>query len=133
MKPYETERFVREKLGKMFGTRFRRAKLITGYDSGKRPQLHEFDIVSENTDIIGEIKSGKCSRGNHNLALVDCVYLDKVKASLKLMIFTNKELCEYFRYNSQGLISKDIRTILVIPTVDSDAIVVQTQRSLIAL
>jgi len=92
MKPCSIEKIVKEKLGEIFGTKFRKGKLITGYDSRKTPQLHEFDLISENMDIIGEIKSGKCTRTNDNLALVDCLYLTKIKARTKLMVFTDKEL-----------------------------------------
>jgi len=114
MKPLEIENLVREKLAEMFGTKFRKSKLITGYDSGKRPQIHEFDLVSENSEIIGEIKAGKCSRGNFSLALADCLYLSKVKARIKLMAFTDKGLYEYFKDHSEGLINSDIRPILVL-------------------
>jgi hypothetical protein len=66
-------------------------------------------------DIIGEIKSGKCTKTNCNLAVVDCVYLNKIKAQTKLMVFTDKELFDYFRNHSEGLIANDIRLILIIP------------------
>jgi len=127
MKPCSIEKLVREKLGEMFGTEFRKSKLITGHDSKKRPQLHEFDLISENMDIIGEIKSGKCTRTNYNLALVDCLYLSKIKARTKLMVFTDKELYEYFRDNSEGVISKDIRAILVLPYTDLKPIPLENQ------
>jgi ABC-type microcin C transport system duplicated ATPase subunit YejF len=127
MKPCSIEKLVREKLGEMFGTKFRKNKLITGYDSKKRPQLHEFDLVSENMDIIGEIKSGKSTRTNYNLALVDCLYLSKIKATTKLMVFTDKELYEYFRGNSEGVISKGIRAILVLPYTDLNVIPLKNQ------
>jgi hypothetical protein len=104
-------------LGEMFGSKFRKRRLVIGYDSKKRPKIHEFDFVSEDMEIIGELKSGQCSRTNYNLALVDCVYLNKVKASIKLMVFTNKSLYEYFKDNSEGVISKDIRVILITPNV----------------
>lgn len=118
MKPYKTERLVRDKLGEMFGTKFRKSKLIIGYDSKKRPQIHEFDLVSENMDIMGEVKSGKCSRTNYNLALVDCLYLSKIKARIKLMVFTDKELYKFFKDRSEGLIANDIRAILFTPHTD---------------
>jgi len=127
MKPCLIEKLVREKLGEMFGTKFRKSKLITGYDSKKRPQLHEFDLISENMDIIGEIKSGKCTRTNYNLALVDCFYLSKIKARTKLMVFTDKELYEYFRENSEGVITKDVRAILVLPYTDLKPIPIEKQ------
>lgn len=127
MKPCSIEKLAREKLGEMFGTKFRKNKLITGYDSNKRPQLHEFDLVSNDMDIVGEIKSGKCTRTNYNLALVDCLYLSRIKAKTKLMIFTDKELYEYFRDNSEGVISKDIRAILVLPYANSKQIPLENQ------
>lgn len=113
MKPHEIEEFVRDRLAEMYGMNFKRAKLVVGHDSGKRPQIHEFDLVSENVNIVGEIKSGRCSRTNPNLGLVDCVYLSKIKARTKLMIFTNKRLYGYFKQNSAGVVSKDIQAIFV--------------------
>jgi delta-aminolevulinic acid dehydratase/porphobilinogen synthase len=113
MKPQETEKLVRNKLAGMFGMSLRHGKLVIGHVPGKIPQIHEFDLVSENVEVVGEIKSGRCSRTNYNLALVDCVYLSKVKARTKLMVFTDKRLCEYFKQNSAGVVSKDIQVIHV--------------------
>jgi hypothetical protein len=113
MKPCEVEKTVRERLGEMYGTRFRKGKLIVGDRSRGEPQIHEFDLISENRIIIGEIKSGRCSITNFNLALVDCFYLSRVKAKVKLMVFTDKELYNYFRDKSRGLISSEVQTILV--------------------
>jgi hypothetical protein len=115
MKPLLIENNVRTKLGEMFGTEFTKGKLITGHDSKGKPKFHEFDLVSENTDIVGEVKSGRCTRRNYDLALVDCLYLSRIKAQIKLMVFTNKELYQYFTHNSEGIISKEIRPILVLP------------------
>lgn len=115
MNPNEIERLVRFKLGEMFGIKFKKGKLLVGHDSKKRPKIHEFDLISDDMNIIGEIKSGKCSRRNFSLALVDCFYLSKVEAQTKLMVFTDKELYEYFKDNSEGLISNNIRPILVVP------------------
>jgi hypothetical protein len=116
MKPYEVEKTVRERLGEMYGTRFRRGKLIVGDRSRGEPQIHEFDLISENRIIIGEIKSGRCSTTNFSLALVDCFYLSRVKAKVKLMVFTDKELYDYFRDKSRGLISSEVQTILFLLT-----------------
>jgi hypothetical protein len=113
MTPHEIEKFVRDKLAEMYGMSLRRGKLIVGRDSGRIPQIHEFDLVSENTDVVGEIKSGRCSRTNYNLALVDCVYLSKLKARRKLMVFTDKRLYGYFKQNSVGVVSKDIQILFV--------------------
>jgi len=115
MKPNEIENIIRDKLGEMFGKKFGKRKLVIGYDSARRPQIHEFDFVSESADIVGEIKSGKCSRRNYELALVDCMYLSKVEAKTKLMVFSDKNLYEYFKDRSEGIIGNDIRVILVLP------------------
>lgn len=123
MNQNEIEKFVRIKLEEMFGTTFKKRRLVIGYDSKKRPKIHEFDFVSEDMEIIGELKSGKCSRANYNLALVDCVYLSKVKANTKLMVFTDKDLYEYFKDNSEGVISKDIRVIFISPQLYSKQII----------
>jgi hypothetical protein len=112
MMAHEIEEFVRNKLAEIYGINFKRAKLVVGY-AGKRPQIHEFDLVSENVSMVGEVKSGRCSRANYNLALVDCVYLNKIKARTKLMVFTDRKLYEYFRQNSKGVVSKDIQTIFI--------------------
>ncbi len=124
MNAFDIEKIVRERLGEMFGTRFRKQRLVTGYDSNNLPQIHEFDIVSENADIIGEIKAGKCTSGNFSLALADCLYLSKMKARTKLMTFTDKELYEYFKKHSKGLISDDIQPILI-----TDAKLMTVERS----
>lgn len=107
----------------MYGMNLRRGKLVIGYDSGRRPQIHEFDLISESVNVVGEIKSGRCSRNNYNLSSVDCIYLSKTKARTKLMVFTNKRLYEYFRTNSAGIISKDIQAIFVDPEVLRQALV----------
>jgi|GEM_PF-3430997 len=117
MTPQELEKLVRDKLAEMYGMNLRRGKLVIGYDSGRRPQIHEFDLISESINVVGEIKSGRCSRNNYNLALVDCIYLSKTKARTKLMVFTDKRLYGYFRMNSAGIISKDIQAIFVDPEV----------------
>jgi hypothetical protein len=116
MKPYKIEKAVRGKLGEMFGSELRKRKLVIGYDSKKRPQIHEFDLTSDDMNIIGEIKAGKCCRRNYNLALVDCVYLDRVRAQTKIIVFTDKELYGYFKGNSEGVVSKDIQAILITPS-----------------
>lgn len=109
----EVERVVGKRLGEMYGTQFRKRKLIIGNRSKGEPQIHEFDLVSENGNIVGEVKSGMRSRTNYNLALVDCFYLSKIKANVKLMVFTDKELYNYFRDKSRGLVSDNVQPILV--------------------
>lgn len=113
MRPLDVEKAVRERLGEMYGTRFRKVKLIIGYKCKGEPQIHEFDLTSENRTIIGEVKSGKCTTTNCSLALTDCFYLSKVKSKVKLMVFTNKRLYELFKEKSRGLIGDNIQLLLL--------------------
>ena len=113
MRPFEVEDAVRLRLGRMFGTNFRKRKLQIGFSSKKMPQLHEFDVVSEDLDIIGEIKSGRLSGTNYSSAIADCVYLSRVKARMRLMVFTDEELYAHFRSRSEGVIDASIFPILV--------------------
>jgi hypothetical protein len=113
MNPYDIEGIMREKLGEMYGTHFRKGKLLLGNKLKGESQVHEFDLISDDNGTVGEVKSGKSSRTNYSLALVDCFYLSKIKARIKLMVFTNRELYEYFKSHSEGLIEGDIQAILV--------------------
>jgi len=115
MKASNTERVIRNFLARMFGASLKKRKLIIGYDSNNMPQIHEFDFVSEDMSIVGEIKSGKKSRGNYIGALSDCFFLTRVKASKKLLILTDKEFYGYFKANSEGVIPHNIEIMLIHP------------------
>jgi len=115
MNPNNKEHFVRNLMEKMFGLPLKKHKLVIGYDSKRKPQIHEFDLVSDDASIVGEIKSGEKSRSNYERTLNDCLFLDKVKAQKKLLVLTNKEFYEYFRAKSDGLISKNIQVMLIQP------------------
>lgn len=113
MKFNDKERLVREFLEKMFGVSLRKRKLVVGHDSKNKPQIHEFDIVSDEMNIVGEIKSGRKSRDNYLRALADCMFLSQVKAKKKMFVLTNKDFYDYFKTNSEGIIAKDIDLVLV--------------------
>ena len=115
MKPYDTERLIRNFLGKMLGVPLKKHKLVIGYDSKNKPQIHEFDLVSDDMSIIGEIKSGRKSRGNFLGAMSDCLFLAKVRAKKKLLILTDKEFYAHFKVRSEGVISRDIEIMLIHP------------------
>ena len=115
MRPSDKERIIRYFLEKMFGVSLKKRKLVIGYDSKNKPQIHEFDIVSDDMDIVGEIKSGRKSRSNYIGALSDCLLLDRVKAEKKLLILTNKDFYGYFKEKSEGVISHNIEIILIRP------------------
>jgi hypothetical protein len=115
MNPNDNEHAVRNILEKMLGLSLKKCKLVVGYDSKGKPQIHEFDLVSDDAGIVGEIKSEEKSRSNYERTLNDCLFLAKVKAKKKLLVLTNKEFYEYFRAKSDGLISKDIEIMLIQP------------------
>lgn len=115
MKPSDTERLIRSFVGEMLGVSLKKHKLVIGYDSKNKPQIHEFDLVSDDMSIIGEIKSGRKSRGNFLGALSDCLFLTKVKAKKKLLILTDKEFYAHFKVRSEGVVSKNIEIILIHP------------------
>lgn len=113
MNAVQSEQLLRQFLENMFGTSLKKCKLIVGYDSKRKPQIHEFDLVSDGMDIIGEIKSGKNSRENYVRTLADCVFLSKAKAKKKILVLADKAFYDYFKANSDGLIAKDIDILLV--------------------
>ena len=111
----ETENLIRNFLEGMFGVHLRKRKLVVGYDSKNRPQIHEFDVVSDDMNIVGEIKSGRKSRGNFVGALSDCFLLTKVKAKKKLLVLSDKEFYGHFKANAEGIIPNDIDVMLINP------------------
>ena len=115
MKPSDKERLIRNFLERMFGASLKKRKLVIGYDSKNKPQIHEFDLVSEDMNIVGEIKSGRKSTGNYIGALSDCFFLTRVKAKKKLLVLTNKEFYGYFRANSEGVVPNNIEIMLIRP------------------
>lgn len=115
MKPSDKERVIRSFLERMFGVPLKKRKLVIGYDSKNKPQIHEFDVVSDDMNIVGEIKSGRKSRGNYVGALSDCFFLTKIKAKKKLLVLTNKEFYEYFKVNLEGVIPDNIEIMLIRP------------------
>jgi len=115
MKPNEKERSVRKTLERMFGTPLPKRKLVVGYDSNNFPRIHQFDLVSDDSQIVGEIKASKKDDAgvNYDSALADCFYLTKVKAKKKIFALTDFEFYEYFREKSNGIIASDIEVIFV--------------------
>jgi hypothetical protein len=113
MKPSDTEQCIRHFLERMFGATLKKRKLVVGYDSRNMPQIHEFDFVSDDMNVVGEIKSGRNSRGNYARALVDCVYLSRVKSKRKMLVLTDKDFFCYFKEKSEGVIPNSIEIILV--------------------
>jgi hypothetical protein len=121
--PKQGERAEKEAqrvLSKEFGVKLEsRKKVMVGNN------LHEFDLVSEKEGIFIEVKdykfdnpstgkAGYSSTRKHRL-IGACFYLEKVKkAKKRILVLTDKRLCEQFKKDMQGLLSKvEIRHIPV--------------------
>lgn len=107
------ESLARKKLEEMFGALLPKRKLIIGYDSEGFPKLHQFDLVSKDLRILGEIKSGRNIAMTFKGALNDCFYLSKVEAKRKVLVLTDKGFYTYFKEKADGLIPNDIEVIFV--------------------
>jgi len=108
------ENVVRKILEKMFGASLPKRKLVIGYDSQKFPKTHEFDLVSDDAQIVGEIKSANSiSKASYNSTLVDCLYLTKVRAKKKMLVLTNETFYRYFKHKAGGIISPEIDVVLI--------------------
>ena len=116
------EKIAREKLEKRLGVKFFRGRkektLIVGVRTNRKPIPHEFDLVSEDQRIVGEVKSAKHTEKHHlntrlPRVLGDCRYLEKVKAERKLLVFTDKNTFDVMKRDLDGLISQDIEILHV--------------------
>lgn len=118
--PYFIERRIRERLSKRFNTHLEKRKLEI-----KDGVLAEFDLVSKNGRILGQIKSsaprrtgklkgqirrqtqfGDCSR--------DCLLLAAMKkAKTRLFILTDKTVYAEFRKSPQGKAAECLRVKII--------------------
>jgi len=114
------EQSIREQLSKEFNINLERRKLLIGHKSDGTPREHEFDLVSPDGKIVGEVKTFKPLKGGGrpsgkiDTSFQACYLLEKVKAQRKLLVLTNKEFFELFKKECDGIVSKDIE-ILYIP------------------
>ncbi len=113
--PLAKEQIIRSFLEGVFGTSLEKRKLVIGQDSNKKPQIHEFDLVSNDMKIVGEIKSGRLSQTNYTGALSDCLFLTKLRAKKKILVLTNSEFYRYFKAKTDGVISPAIDVMLLHP------------------
>jgi len=118
------EQKVRKYLSTQFNTQFKKKRLIIGHKSNGKDIYHEFDLVSDDRSIVGEVKSYKF--GNRRTGksgytttrkarlIMACFYLEKIPANTKLLVLTNKKLCDEFKYDLNGLLGSNI-IIMYIP------------------
>lgn len=112
------ERAVREKLSRELGMSLKNRKLVLGRNSDGEEIKKEFDLVSPDEALVGEIKSYKFAnkttgKAGYNTTrkarlLAACFYLEKVNARTKLLILTNKKLYDVFMSSEGCLIHKSI-------------------------
>jgi len=115
----EKEGEVRQVLGKKLNTSFEKKKLLIGYKSNGTLKEHEFDLVSSDGKIIGEVKTFKPLKGGGrpsgkiDTTFQACYLLEKVIAQRKLLVLTDKKFYEIFKKESDGIVSKDIEILHV--------------------
>jgi len=122
-KYYRREAKVRKILSEQLKINIVKKKLVYAHDKEGLPKMHEFDLVAntENGLLVGEVKSSAYASGgssgyrNTNFwrVLGACILLEKVEASRKILVLTDRELYEHFKVDSEGLISEDIEIMLV--------------------
>lgn len=115
----EKEERVRRMLGKRLNTTFKKKRLPIGFKSDGTRKEHEFDLVSLDGEIIGEVKTFKPLKGGGrpsgkiDTTFQACYLLEKVEARRKLLVLTNKEFYMRFKKESDGIVSKEIEILHV--------------------
>ncbi len=110
MNPRDIEHIARKKLEEMLGVSLPKRKLVVGYDSKRFPKIHEFDLVSDDKQIIGEITS---TTRAFDGTLRNCIFLSKIKAKKKILVLTDKKFYESFRLKYEGILSRDVEVLLL--------------------
>ncbi len=122
---FVVERMIRNKFEKKFRKKFytRRSDrtLVVGKRSTGELIKHEFDLVSEDKSIIGEVKSYKHTKKAHGNTrfpriVCACKYLEMIKAKKKMLILTDKETHKVMKYDLDGIINSDIEIVHMNPT-----------------
>ncbi|MEW6325259.1 MAG: hypothetical protein AB1515_07710 [Nitrospirota bacterium] len=118
----QVEENVRKIIEKQYQTHFERKKLVIGKKSDGSECKQEFDLVSRNPTIIGEIKCCKFSnrstgksgyKSKRKPVLLEAVfYLQCVKARKKLLVLTNLALHKEFN-REFGAILKGLKIDLL--------------------
>jgi hypothetical protein len=120
LKGLAAEKVVREKLGKLIRRDFLKKReertLVVGRRSNGEEIKHEFDLVSDDKSIVGEVKSDKYTEKHHANTrlpriLGACRFLELIKAERKILVLTNKTMHQKIRSDLDGLIKSDIEII----------------------
>lgn len=110
MGPRQIEHVARQKLEEMFGLSLPKRKLVVGHDLRDFPIIHEFDLVSDDRQIVGEITSTTCG---YDKTLNDCIFLSKTKAKKKLLVLTNKKFHKSFKLKYEGLLPYGVEVLFL--------------------
>jgi hypothetical protein len=93
--------------------------LKVGTKSDGTSAMHSFDLVSEDNQIVAEVKShrltksGKTPSGKVSDTYHACSMLEKLNAQKKLLILTDSDFFELFKRYSDGKISSKIELVLL--------------------
>jgi len=113
----KAEEIAKEWLQKKFNVSFSRKNLQVGLRSDGKPAMHNFDFVSEDNQMVAEVKSHQLTKsGNPPSGKISdtykaCFMLEKASARKKLLILTNPKFYEIFKRYSDGKISKEIEIV----------------------
>lgn len=110
MNPRQVERVARQKLEEMFGVSLPKRKLVVGYDSKNFPMIHEFDLVADDRQIVGEITS---TTRAYDRTLKNSIFLSKIESRKKILVLTNKKFHISFRAKYEGIFPKDVEILLL--------------------
>jgi len=111
------EETAREWLQKKYDASFSKRNLEIGSKSNGKPAMHNFDLVSEDNQIVAEVKShqltksGNIPSGKISDTYEACFMLEKISAKKKLLILTDPKFYEIFKRYSEGKIPKEIEIL----------------------
>ena len=112
--PSEKEDIAREILKRELGKRLEKRTLRVG----PLEVPHEFDLVSEDGGVVGEVKTDGYDRKTFRTtrfprAMLACRYLELANAPTKLVVFTDSGFYENFVKEARGLLLKPITAFCV--------------------
>jgi hypothetical protein len=115
----KAEKMAREWLQNEFNIPFSKRNLRVGWKSDGKPAMHNFDLVSEDGQIVAEVKShqltksGNIPSGKISDTYGACLMLEKATARKKFLVLTDSKFHEIFTHYSNGKISKKIEIVLL--------------------
>jgi hypothetical protein len=110
MGPKQIEHVARQKLEEMFGLSLPKRKLVVGHDSRDFPIIHEFDLVSDDRQIVGEITSTTCG---YDRTFKNCIFLSKIEAKKRILVLTDKNFYKSFKSKYEGILPSTVEVLFV--------------------